>query len=423
MNRALGNFGKILRGRTLAAICGVLGTALMAHALPVEQFGLVILLHTYIMVIKGFLNFRSFEAIVRYGIPLQDAGDEPRLKSMLRSTMLLDFASSAVATMVGVAIVPLAGGFLHWDAQLSSWATLYALVLLSTPINTGSGVLRLYDRFDALGIQYTIGPLLRLVLVTVAWLKNAPMLVFILIWGFSFCVGNLYMIARGLVELRRNLSSPLWQGFHWGDVREQGREFWSFIGVVYWQTSVDLLPKHLSTLLVGSLLGPAAAGLFRLARDVSTVLNQPAMMIREVLFPDLTRSWNTNQDAFASSIFKTAFIAGGVGLIFVVVAWFAGGPMLSLVGDDYVPAKPLMVLLLVAGSFELASASMRAAAYAMGQAARLLRIHLLGIAIYLMSFYTFTKTLGLIGPGFASILTSMLTLGLTIRLVRHFKPK
>jgi O-antigen/teichoic acid export membrane protein len=422
MNRTLKNFGKVLRGRGIAAICGVMGTALMANALPVEQFGLVILLHTYVMVIKGFLNFRSFEAIVRFGIPHHESGDEGKLRKLLRSTMLLDFTSSGLATLVAVAAVPLAASILHWEADMTRWATLYSLVLLTTPINTGSGILRLYDRFDALGIQYTVGPIFRLILVSIAWAFDASMWVFLLAWGTAFCVGNLYMIIRGLVELRRNMETRLWQGFRWGDIRDQGREFWSFIGVVYWQTSVDLLPKHLSTLLVGSLLGPAAAGLFRLARDAATVLNQPAVLLREVMFPDLTRSWNSKQDGFARSAFETALIAGSVGLVFVALAWIGGESILALVGQDYVPAKTLMVLLLLGGSFELASASLRAAAYAMGLARSVLRIHLIGIGTYLALFYVFTSTIGLNGPGFASIVTLMLTLSLTVRLVAKHPP-
>lgn len=417
LNRVLKNFTRVLRGRGIAAVFSVTATGLMANALPVEQFGLVILLHTYIMVIKGLLNFRTFEAIVRFGIPLHDQGEESRLKSLLRSTLLLDFAASWAAAAIAMAAVPLAAGFLHWDTQMSNWAAWYSLVLLTTTTNTGSGILRLYDRFDALGVQYTVGPMVRMTLVASAWLLEAPMQVFILAWGFAFCIGNLYMITRGFSELRGKLQTPFWQGFRWRDVRDQHGDFWSFIGVVYWQTNVDLVPKHLSTLLAGNLLGPAAAGLFRLAREISAVLTQPAVTLREVMFPDLTRAWNANEADFTRQVFRTSLIAGGVGLALVAFAYFAGTPILAVVGADYVPAKSLMVLLLFAASFDLAGASLRAAAYAMGRASSLLRIHLLGATAYIILFYVFTRVLGLTGSGLASILASLLTLGLATRLV------
>ena len=68
--RVLKNFGVVLRGKGIAGGLTLIATALMAHELPVIEFGLVILLHTYVLAIRGFLNFRTFEAIVKYGIPL-----------------------------------------------------------------------------------------------------------------------------------------------------------------------------------------------------------------------------------------------------------------------------------------------------------------------------------------------------------------
>ena len=409
------NFGKVLRGRGIAAVFMVVSTVLTAHALPVEQFGLIILLHTYIKVVKGLLNFRTFESIVRFGVPLQDKGDEPQLKSLLRSTIMIDFSSSLAATLIGVATVPLAAWLLHWDVQVSQWAGYYSLIMITTSVNTSNGILRLYDRFDALGVQYTIGPMVRMLLVGLAWVMDGSMLMFLLAWGFAYCVGNIYMFACGMLELRARLSAPLWEGFRWPEILDQGSEFWRFIGVVYWQTSVDLVPKQLSTLLAGNLMGPAAAGLFRLAREISTILNRPAALLRDVLFPNLTRSWQSDGGNFKKLPILTSLIAGIAGLLITIFAWFAGETLLALVGEDYVPAAPLMVLLLAAASFELASAPLRAATYAIGKASSLLRIHILGIGVYLPLFYVLTHFTGLIGPGLASLMTSVLTFTLTAR--------
>jgi O-antigen/teichoic acid export membrane protein len=411
------SFGKVLRGRGLAGVFAAVSTALTAHALPVEQFGLIILLHTYIKVVKGVFNFRTFESIVRYGVPLHDKGDEPQLKRLLRSTSLIDFSSSLAATVIGVAIVPLAASLLDWSPQLTHWASFYALIMITTGVNTSNGILRLYDRFDALGVQYTIGPLVRMILVTVAWAMDGDMLMFLLAWGVAYCAGNLYMFARGLLELKSQLTTPFWHGFHWRELFDHDREFWRFIGVVYWQTSVDLVPKQLSTLLAGNLMGPAAAGLFRLAREISTVLTRPAALLRDVLFPNLTRSWEAEDAGFKKLPFRMSLIAGSAGFLIAIFAWFAGESLLALIGDDYVPAAPLMALLLVAASFELASAPLRAAVYAMGKASTLLRIHILGIAVYIVLFYLVTRATGLVGPGIASIAASMLTFALTARLI------
>jgi O-antigen/teichoic acid export membrane protein len=411
------SFGKVLRGRGFAGVFAAISTALTAHALPVEQFGLIILLHTYIKVVKGIFNFRTFESIVRYGVPLHDQGDEPKLKSLLRSTTMIDVSSSLAATVFGVAMVPLAAVLLNWDPQVTRWAGLYALIIITTGVNTSNGILRLYDRFDALGVQYTVGPLVRMVLVMLAWAMGGDMMMFLLAWGVAYCAGNIYMFTRGMLELKIRLSTPFLEGFRWREILNRDREFWRFIAVVYWQATVDLVPKQLSTLLAGNLLGPAAAGMFRLAREISTVLNRPATLLRDVLFPNLTRAWHSEEADFKKLPYRASLIAGSVGCLIAVFAWFVGEPLLALIGEDYVPAVPLMVLLLVAASFELASAPLRAAAYAMGKASTLLRIHILGIGVYIPLFYFITRFTGLIGPGLASLMTSVLTFVLTVRLI------
>jgi O-antigen/teichoic acid export membrane protein len=398
-------------------VFSVAATGLMANALSPRDFGLVILLHTYVLVIRGLLNFRTFEAVVKYGIPQVESANEPALLGLLRSTLLVDLAAALLAVLIGMIAAPLASNYLHWEPGMAGWAVIYSLVILATANGTPNGVLRIYDRFDALSVQFTVGPALRFILVGIAWLLDAPMIVFIIAWGFAFAVGHLYMIVRGFMELRANTAESLWSGFRPAEITRRESGFWKFIGVVYWQTNIDLLPKHVSTLLAGALLGPAAAGLFRLAREFSTILTQPAVMLREVLFPDLTRSFHGGDAGFHPVAFKTAAVAGLVGLSFAALSIVIGPPALGLVGEEYVAAAPLLSLLLLAAAFDLSSASLRAAAYAMGRASTVLRIHVLGITTYVLAFFVMTRLTGLTGPGYAAILGSLLALVLTARLV------
>ena len=418
LKRVAINFGKVLKGRGIAGILSAVSVAFMAHALPVEQFGLIVLLHTYVKVVKGFFNFNTYETIVKYGVPLQESGDEPKLKRLLRTTISIDFASTFLATLIGVAAVPLTARFLHWDEQVTQWAWFYTLILITTGVNTSNGILRIYDRFDALSVQYTIQPAVRLLLIILAWLLDGGMFMFLLAWGIGYCSGNIYLFIRGMLELRTHLATSILEGYHWREIFKWDREFWRFIGIVYWQTNLDLIPKQLSTLLAGNLLGPAAAGLFRLAREIQTILNRPAEMLGNVLFPDLTRAWHTDKSSFLQLSYRTSAIAAGTGLLIVVFAWFAGEWILALIGENYVPAAPLMVLLLLAASFDLASAPLRASAYAMGNAATLLRIHILGTVVYVILFYLMTTFTGLVGPGLASVMTSLMTFSLTARLMK-----
>ena len=417
--RVLKNFGVVLRGRGIAAVFNLAATALMAHALAATEFGLVILLHTYVLAVRGFLNFRTYEAIVRFGVPLHENGDGEGLKRLFRTTTLIDLTSAIAATLVGVSAASIAGGFLHWDERMISLAGLYSLVMLTTVINTPNGILRLYDRFDALSVFYTVGPAIRITGVLIAWLMDAGMIVFIAIWATAFVLENSWLITRGHLELKKHIPGPVWKGANWRDIKNTSSEFRQFIMVVYWQTNIDLLPKHLSVLLAGSLLGPAAAGMFRLARDFSSVLSKPAMMLREVLFPDLARILHTEADGFHELGYRAVKVAGAAGLLLVLLSIPAAAPILGVIGAEYTGASTLLTLMLLAATFELAGSPLRAAAYAMGRVAPVLRIHFLSVLIYLGLFYLLTPVMGLTGPGLAACTGTLLTLLLMLGLTRH----
>lgn len=416
--RVLRNFGVVLRGRGIAAVLNLAATALMANALLATEFGLVILLHTYVLAVRGILNFRTYEAIVRFGVPFHENNDDEALKRLFRTTTLIDFSSGAAATLVGVSAASIAGGFLHWDAEMISLAGLYSLVMLTTVSNTPNGILRLYDRFDALSIFYIVGPSIRIAGVAIAWWAGAGMHVYIGIWALAFIIENTWLFIRGHMELNRHLGGGLMGNAGWRQAYKTNSEFRHFIAVVYWQTNIDLLPKHLSVLLAGSLLGPAAAGMFRLARDFSSILSKPAMMLREVLFPDLARILHSNSAGFHELGFRAVRAAGAAGILLVLLSIPAASPILGIIGSEYTDAAPLLTLMLLAATFELAASPLRAAAYAKGKVAPVLRIYLLSILVYLGLFWILTPVMGLPGPGVAASAGTLLTLLLMLGLVK-----
>ncbi|MDH4018869.1 MAG: hypothetical protein OEU84_04645 [Xanthomonadales bacterium] len=418
--RVLKNFGVVLRGRGIAAVFNVVALALMANALSPVEFGLVVLLHTYVLAIRGFLNFRTFEAIVKYGVPLHASGDNDGLRKLLRITTSIDVIASIIATLLGIAAASITGKFVHWDTQMVTTAAIYSLTLLTTATGTPNGILRLYDRFDVLGIWYTISPGIRFFGVVCAWFFDAQMLVFIGVWAAAFIFENIWIYLRGHREVHQHMSESIWRGFRLRELRETSSEFRHFMGVIYWQTNVDLLPKHLAVLLAGSLLGPAGAGMFRLANDFSTVLSKPGLMLREVLFPDLSRMLHNKEAGFHELGYKAVRIAGASGLLMVLLSIPLGAPILGIIGQDYTPAAPLMTLMLLAATFELAGSPLRAAAYALGGAGTVLRIYALSSFVYLSLFYVFTPPLGLIGPGIAASIGGALTLARLLFLVRKY---
>ena len=174
---------------------------------------------------------------------------------------------------------------------------------------------------------------------------------------------------------------------------------------------MDLLPRHITTLLAGTILGSAGAGLLRLARESTKILSKPGALLRQVLFPDLVRMWVRGAGAFRMILLRALFLSALFGLVFVVASMLGGAALLThALGEDYSQAAPLMTLLLLATTIELMATILRAAGYAIGDAGEILRLHLVSSVLFLVLFIILTPYLGLIGPGIAACIAAFIPL-------------
>lgn len=409
MRRVFGNFGFLLRGRGIAAVMLLATTALMARALGPAEFGLAILMQTYVLLVRGLLNVKQFQGIIRYGVPAYDAGDIHTLRRLIGICRRMDRYTSVAATLVALLMTPLIGPALGMDQDHVTLLALYSLVLLASGNITDIGILRLFDQFNVLARTEIISPAIRFFGVAIAWWLESPFPVFIAILALSYVTGNLYLSWCGRHEYRQQIG-PAPKGKNIADARiAEFSGLRHFLWITYWQSNLDLIPKRGSIILAGYLLGASDAGLLRLARQFSTLLAKPAVLIRQVVFPDLTRSWNQGSSDFKLVAYRIALLGGSVGMLFVLTGYFFGDALLGmLVGAEFVAAAPVLTLLLLAATFELTASSLRSASYAIGHASKVLRLSLLSMVIYVGLFIVLTSQMGLIGAGVAASVAAAL---------------
>ncbi len=420
LQRAFRNFGKLLRGRGVAAVLELVTVALLARELTPAPFGKIVLIQTYVLVIRGLLNFKLYEVLVRFGVPLLETGKNASFRQLLQITIFIDCLSAVVATVLAIAVVRVTGSVLGWDADMTPLTMIYCGVLLTYGFGTAKGVLRIYDRYDVLGIQIMISPVLRLAGVVLVMVINPTLLWFVIALTITSAIGNIYLLAKGWGELRRQVGSISWSASALKEWRQEFGELPKFIAIVYWQGNIDMLPRHVTTLLAGSFLGPAGAGLLRLAREATKILSKPGALLRQVLFPDMVRMWVRRSPEFRAILLRSLLISMLAGLVMTAASLFGGAYLFAAaLGPEYAAAAPLLSLLLLATTLELMATVLRSAGYAMGHAGAILKQNLFSSVIYLAAFIALTPLLGLIGPGFAACIAMMVPLVGTGFLVRR----
>lgn len=411
LRRVLGNFGYLVRGRALAALLSFGATALMARVLGPTEFGVAMLIESYYLLMRGFFDFRSFDSVVRFGVPRHAAGDLRGLRRLVAVCRRVDRWSCVAGAVVAAVVAPLIGPWIGIPHGAVGLLAAYSLVMLTETNNAPSGVLRLFGRFDVIGWQMAIGAVVTFAGVVVAWWFKAPLYVFVAIMAVAQASENLYLSWRGWREYRVRVGDPAPDE---DPSQPRVAEFPGmrhFLWMSYWQSNMDIVPKHLAMLLAGNLLDAAGAGLLRLARQMASLLGKSSVLIRDVSFPDLTRLWHDQPTAFRRTAYRTALLGGAVGVVLVIASGFWGADFLRVVvGEKFVAAAGLLTLMLLASTLDLTAAPLRSAVYAIGHAGRLLIAYVLAMALFLLLFVTLTQWLGLIGPGIAACAASALPL-------------
>jgi O-antigen/teichoic acid export membrane protein len=408
LRRIAGNFGKLLSGRSAAAVLELTTIAVLTRSLSTTDFGQLVLIQTYVLVVRGLFNFRLAETVVRFGVSALEANKERSFRRLLRAALAVEVAASGCSLVVAILALPLAAKFFDWPQDLVFATLIYSSVLLTSARGTPKGILRVFDRFDVLGAQIVVSPVLRLFGVLIAAMLDAKVLLFITVLTIATFAGNVYLIVRGWIEFRRRVGGRIVRGPSLKGWREDYPDLRSFISIVYAQTNVDKLPKEASTLLAGSLLGPAGAGMIRVAREGTKILSKPGNLLQQALFPDLVRLWSRGTIGFRSVLLRIVLITGLIGFVVITASIFGGRLLLtSLLGPDYSVAAPLMSLFLLSATLELVVNMLRAGGYAMGLAGKILWLHAISAALYLAGFVILTPYVGLIGPGIAACFSAI----------------
>ncbi|WP_118857341.1 lipopolysaccharide biosynthesis protein [Sphingomonas mesophila] len=394
----LKNTSYLAVSKGVAAVGGLVTLAFAGRSLGVVAFGLLILVHSYAQAASGLTKFNSWQVVVRYGGPALRAGDEARFRRAIGFALGLDLASGILTMIAAMLLLPLVAPLFKLPEELIVPATAYCLLLPLMGAGAASGVLRLFDRFDLLGWQGTITPNVRAVLTVVAWWQQWPLLTFILIWFVTDLIGDLVMWWMAWRELkRRGKLSGIRPTLKAGPL-ERG---WPFAISINLNSSLNTAWGPLARLLVGAVLSPAAAGLYRVASSIADAAQKPTDFLNKAFYPEVMRLDHRDKapwQLMARTMILSALL-GAVALLMILI----GGEWLLRVafGPEFVAAHGVMLVLLGVPLLMTVTFPLPAMLHAVGRVNLPLIANLIGALAYVALIFPLADRFGLIGAGAA----------------------
>jgi O-antigen/teichoic acid export membrane protein len=419
MRSLLKNSSYLGASRIVAAVASVVTLALTGRALGVILFGVLILIHSYAQAASSLSKFQTWQIVIRYGGQGLAAGRPEDFKVATGFSFGLDLMSGIVGMLVAMALLPLIGGWFGVPERYKTIAVLYCLVIPTMQAMTPGGVLRTLDRFDLLSWGGVVDPILRVILTAGAWTMKAPFEAYVAIWFATDLLGDLYQWWLTWRELRRRgMTDALRPTLHPHSLKNA----WRFAVRVNLASSLGAAWGPLARLIVGGLLGPASAGLYRVAATLSDSAQKPIDLLSRAFYPEVMKMDPRTKRPWKLML-RGAALAGIFAVAAILIVFFAGEELIRLIfGKDFIGAYSALVVLIIAPLLAMVSFPMPPMLYALHRDQAPLISRIVGTVLYLLIVAPLTWRFGLAGAAAAFVIgTAAMVLVLAIQLLREYR--
>ena len=401
--------------KIVAALCGIATLAFAGRSLGVLLFGTLILITSYVKAVNGVVKFQSWQLIVRYGGHGVAHGDPEHFKVATGFAFALDMVSGIFGMLVGAALLPFIAKWVGINSEYLWLALFYCTMLPLMASATPDGALRVLDRFDLISWSGTVMPISRAVLAGIAFITGAGFATYVIIWYFTELAGQIYpwwlawreLKRHGLLEgIRPTLKPTVLPGA------------WRFAIDVNIATSVQAVWGPIGRLVVGGLLGPAGAALFRVASTLADSAQKPADLLGKAFYPQVMRMDLTSKQPWKLMIRGTALV-GGVMSVAIIALIIGGKPLMALIfGKAFLGAyEPLLILMAIPfiGIFSFPLTPML---YALGRSDGPLKAKLLGSIAFFITIAPLAWLWNINGAAVALVLANVVNTGTMMQQLR-----
>jgi O-antigen/teichoic acid export membrane protein len=410
LRRALQNAGLLSSGQLIAGLMQLATFALAARGLGLAGFGLFSMLLAQVQIVIELASFKFNQAVISYGVGHFQRNDMKAFQALLKIGLLIDVIAAFLVMIVTIIGAPLIGEELGWDQDLIRDARLISLLAFANLNATPKGMLRLFGRFDLLSLLAMVTPGGRLIGVGAAYALGASFTTYLIVWLIAGWLGAAVAQWLGFREAYRHgsLAGMTWSLRH---LQRENEGIWRFTLVANLHSTMVIIPGHLATFLVGAMLDPSAAGLFKVAREVGSGIAKPVDLINQSVYPDIARLVQTNAwRRLKQTVISAGAVASGMSGVITVIIAIVGQALLALIfGPEFAMAQNLLLVMSLATTIMVMTFAVDPLMYAIGRPGRPLITSVVAAVCFTLVLWWRLPIDGLIGAGWAYLAMGLAT--------------
>jgi O-antigen/teichoic acid export membrane protein len=193
---------------------------------------------------------------------------------------------------------------------------------------------------------------------------------------------------------------------------------WRFAIEVNLASSVQAVWGPIGRLVVGGLLGPAGAALFRIASTLADSAQKPADLLGKAFYPEIVRMDLTSNKPWKLMLRGTLLVSV-IAAIAILLMLLAGKPLMALLfGKAFLGAYAPLVILMAVPFIGIFSFPLAPMLYALGRSDGPLKAKLLGSAIFFVTIAPLSWQWDVVGAAVALVLANFANAVVMIVLLR-----
>ncbi|HUQ14246.1 MAG TPA: oligosaccharide flippase family protein [Novosphingobium sp.] len=386
IGRILGNTAWLLGGKGFGAVCGLLYLAILTRSLGLKGFGHFALIFGTAQALIAIAGFQTWRVVVRYGAPHVHSRDWRGFGQLSMLAGALDAIGAVIGCGIAWLVIYHSGGLVHVNPKYVDPAFWFCCAMLAAVVSAPTGIVRALDRFDMAVYVEALVPLGRLAAAVGIAATGPTVVKFLIAWAAVDLLeaAAYWVMAKYLCPQAVRVSHLR----HWRHALRDNPGVERFFAITYTASTLEAVVRYGPLLAVGALIGTRAAGLYRLAGQLSQALSKLSTLLTRAVYAEISRARVASAAAeFRKVAVQTSLIAGAAGMVVVAVALIAGGDLLkALGGAEFRSGGRILIPLAVAASFDLASVAFEPVLHSTGLAryaliARALAVIALGAAL------------------------------------------
>ncbi|MFA7586703.1 MAG: lipopolysaccharide biosynthesis protein, partial [Novosphingobium sp.] len=330
-------------------------------------------------------GFETWRVIIRFGADYVHRQEWARFGRLAMLCGLLDVAGAIAGSLLAFVIIYGFADLLDLNPDYIDPAFLFACAMLFALVSAPTGVVRALHRFDRAVYVEAIVPIGRLGAALLIWSTEPSVIRFLIAWAaIDLIEAALYWtMARRLCPEAIRLHYLK----QWRIALTENPGIVRFSLMTHAGGTIDAVMRHGPLLAVGGLVGTKAAGLYRLASQLSQAMGKLSALLTRSVYAEVAHVKASSGPAELRHLaVRASAIAGLGGLATTMLAWLFGADLLALIGGSaYQQGVGILIPLAIAGSFELASVVFEPVLHSTDATGRALSARIAGVCLMLLA--------------------------------------